>query len=203
MDEKIDSLFEPVLQILRAHPDGISEHDLLRALDGAGVDGFDKGQIFASELSLFQTHFLLFHVLYRLRDRLLEERRGALQIHFLRIVIRPYGLVGTADDLPEPSDDLRGYYLDLDNLDTTTGADVRELLDRFWRRFARYEASGGSGGCRQALAVLGLEEGVEADTIRLRYRRLVMEHHPDRGGDTERLQEINAAMARLREEMGV
>jgi curved DNA-binding protein CbpA len=38
---------------------------------------------------------------------------------------------------------------------------------------------------------------VDDATIKRRYRRLAMRHHPDRGGDGVRLREINAALATL------
>jgi len=34
------------------------------------------------------------------------------------------------------------------------------------------------------------------------YRQLAQTHHPDRGGDTRRMQEINAVMDRLRRQLG-
>ena len=200
-EDKVTALFDTVLHIVRAHSDGISEHDLLRELGGAGVAGFEKERLFETELSLFQCHFLLFHVLYRLRDRLLERAQGDLRIHFLRIILLPYGSPHNVEGLPEPADDLRAYYLDLKNLNLTSG-DVRDLLNAFWMRFSSHERGDQpSEPCLSALAVLGLDHTACFDQARQRYRRLVMEHHPDRGGDTHRLQEINAAMAVLRSEL--
>ena len=39
-----------------------------------------------------------------------------------------------------------------------------------------------------------LEGAVDYPAIKLRYRQLVSQHHPDRGGSTARLQSINKAM---------
>ena len=50
----------------------------------------------------------------------------------------------------------------------------------------------------QALALLALQEPVEPDVIRKRYRELAFEHHPDRGGSAEKLATINEAMDTLR-----
>ena len=41
--------------------------------------------------------------------------------------------------------------------------------------------------------VLGLESGATADDVRAAYRRLAREHHPDRGGDLARFQQVQAA----------
>jgi hypothetical protein len=48
------------------------------------------------------------------------------------------------------------------------------------------------------LAVLGLSPGIESDEITKVYRDLVKKHHPDRGGDLETMQRINAAMTRIK-----
>ncbi len=45
-----------------------------------------------------------------------------------------------------------------------------------------------------ALALFELEGAVDYPAIKLRYRQLVSQHHPDRGGSTARLQSINKAM---------
>ncbi len=67
---------------------------------------------------------------------------------------------------------------------------LADLVGAFWARLGRRERRA------EALAQLGLADPVDDDTVKRAYRRLAMEHHPDRGGDKERLQAINAA-ARL------
>ncbi|CAE8647646.1 unnamed protein product [Polarella glacialis] len=47
--------------------------------------------------------------------------------------------------------------------------------------------------------VLGLRPGASAGEIRLAYRRLALQHHPDKGGDTNVFQEITAAHEALLE----
>jgi DnaJ-class molecular chaperone len=46
-------------------------------------------------------------------------------------------------------------------------------------------------------AVLGLEPGATAEEIKRAYRQLAMKHHPDRGGDVKRFQDINHAYQAL------
>jgi len=70
-------LFEPIVEILEEHVQGLTEHKLLYALSDRGFLEFNP-QLLSEELSLFQTHFFLFHVLYRLRD-LLHEQGKAFQ----------------------------------------------------------------------------------------------------------------------------
>lgn len=70
----------------------------------------------------------------------------------------------------------------------TSEADVERLLQSFWTRMQ------GSEEKAAALALFELEGAVDYPAIKLRYRQLVSQHHPDRGGSTARLQSINKAM---------
>lgn len=185
-----EALLHNLLTVLRAHPQGLSEFQLLRALQRQELAPF-AGADLADPLVLFRTHFILFHGLYRLQERLAAAGE-ALEIHCVRIAVTTIGHCGGDGALGRP-DPLRPFYLDLSNLERVDAAGVEKLLDDFWRRFRGNETR------RQALAVLELEDPVQSEEIRRQYRRLAMRHHPDRGGDTERLQELNAAMAVLSE----
>lgn len=175
-------------EILALHPEGLSEYELLSQLRGDSRSGFAPGRS-EDPQDLFRTHFLLFHLLYRLRDELRREQTGDLEIHTLKIRWHTH-IDGDPQALGRP-DPLAVYYLDLDNLKATTRADIERMLGQFWARFARFDRRGA------ALAVLELPEDADADSILRQYRRLAMRHHPDRGGDAARLQAINAAMAIL------
>ncbi len=140
-----------------------------------------------SALGLFRAHFLLFHCLYRLRSVLLSKGE-TLNINCLRInLVRGSG----GEGLPAEPDPLAGFYLDASNLERMDTSDVVRMLGDFWRRFRRQDVR------TDALAELGLEPSAGADEIKRRYRKLAMQHHPDRGGDTAKLQRLNAAMAVL------
>lgn len=183
MDDFFDTLAPAVLDLLRAAPEGMSEHVLLKALQ-ARLPGALPAELL-DPLQLFRAHFLLFHVLYRLRDALRAQGRAELVIDPLGIRLLPYapGREALAAD-----DALRAYYLDPGHLQTTTGEEVAVLLARFHARL-----KGGASRAR-ALAELGLADPVSDAQIKRRYRRLAQRHHPDRGGDAQRLQAINAAL---------
>ncbi len=175
-----------ITEILRDHPQGLSEYELLRCLDGGDLPEFNAPS-FHDSADLFRLHFLLFHTLYRLREQLAGEY--ALDISPLKINLRPH-TAGPTRALAEP-DPLREYYLDLSHLQQTTDAEIDSMLGQFWQRL------GAGNERRQALQVLQLSDPVDYATIKRRYRELAMRYHPDRGGDHATLQTINLAMAVL------
>jgi curved DNA-binding protein len=46
-------------------------------------------------------------------------------------------------------------------------------------------------------SILGLQKNADQDEIKKAYRRMAAQHHPDRGGDTQKFQEIQAAYETL------
>lgn len=140
------------------------------------------------DLALFRCHFLLFHTLYRLRDRLRAQRTDDLLIGPLMIALQPWQPGEVALARPDP---LRDYYLDRTQLRDTDAAAVRALLDQFWC------ALDGQHARAEALQTLGLDLNADAATVRRRYRELAMRHHPDRGGDTAQFQAIANAWQQL------
>ncbi|WP_084166492.1 DNA-J related domain-containing protein [Stutzerimonas azotifigens] len=189
-------LLEETLELLRAHPDGISEYQLIQALKAQGSPHISQ-QPLTDKLVLFQTHFKVFNALYRLRDRLRAERAHELMINPLCILLQPYS--PTHEEALSRQDPLREYYLDLGQLEETTEEDVENLLSSYWVR------NEGGAEKREALVVFGLdrlEHPLTLPIIKHRYRQLVAEHHPDRGGSTEQLQAINQAMEILQRYYG-
>lgn len=181
-----DRLRSSIRELLEDNTDGFTEYELLKRL-GAGNDQI-MSDAFRDQLSIFRAHFLLFHILYGLRDQLWQAQQGHLSIHPLRIQLFPYCAAQAGLAVP---DSLRSYYLDLTHLEKTSAAQVQEMLNSFFVTLQR------SDGRTQALAALGLQDPVEDNVIKQTYRRLAMRHHPDRGGDTQKLQVINDAVQRL------
>ncbi len=183
-----DNFHNHVLEILQHHPLGLSEYELFNILAKSGKSDFDRSA-WQSEHALFCQHFLLFHALYRLRELLHEQQRGCLEISALRICLSEWQ--SSTQTLPTDVDPLRDFYLDITQLEKISADDVQEMLGGFWLHFHNNECR------RTALAVLGLIDPVNDNDIKQRYRRLAMQHHPDRGGDESMLQDINAAMSIL------
>ncbi|MEO5346488.1 MAG: DnaJ domain-containing protein [Magnetococcus sp. YQC-9] len=180
----VNPLSERLLAILSNHPAGLKEYDLVQQLRKTGVEPFDRC-VLSDELSLFKTHFFLFHQLYLLQGTLRQTKQGDLEIHCLGIRLKPWVEVDPA--ALEPADPLRAYYLDTTHLEETTRAQVVGMLADFWRRLNRWERQDG------ARAVLGVRADADREAIRRRYRALSLEHHPDRGGEAERFRTIAEA----------
>jgi hypothetical protein len=192
---ELDNLSYPplarlVMDALQQHPAGISEYELIQWIKQHGYHQFDNIR-FWDRLSLFQTHFILFHTLYQLKQLFATNKIGSLEISALKIVVLP-ARTKTSKDLAEP-DPLQGYYLDLKNLHDTTDRDVAKMLENLWKTMGNKDKRSA------ALAELGLEDPVEFSVIKAQHRKLVMQHHPDRGGSKEKLQAINTAMDILKQ----
>lgn len=65
--------------ILSQNPEGLSEHSLINLLQQEPHCFFDE-QALRDSHTLFQTHFLLFHCLYRLQKQWAEARFAVLEI---------------------------------------------------------------------------------------------------------------------------
>ncbi|VAW74297.1 hypothetical protein MNBD_GAMMA15-2594, partial [hydrothermal vent metagenome] len=164
-----DVFYAAVEQELGGHPDGVREYELIGALKARGFFEFLPAPP-AEPLHLFHAHFLLFHALYTLGDSLALSKQGLLEIGPLCIRRLPWFAGDTSLTTPDP---LRAFYLDWANLDDTTEDDVCHLIASFWNQLGKFEHRD------EALAELGLEDPVDDATIKLAWRRLAMEHHPD------------------------
>ncbi|HHX34717.1 MAG TPA: molecular chaperone DnaJ [Gammaproteobacteria bacterium] len=181
--------------LLRSQPEGLSEYQLINQLKQLRHPLFVSSDL-SDVLSLFRTHFLLFHALYQVRDNLRAAGQFDLQISPLKIRLQPISVQNTAHTSAlSLSDPLQAYYLNLDNLTDTDRAAVEQLL------YSSQNSLNPAQAVSKALADLGIDQPLHTlsgQDLRSRYRQLVSRHHPDRGGCTERLQRINHAMDTLR-----
>lgn len=178
-------------QILEQQPAGLSEFELIQVLRKQEIEFFVNSNL-QDPLSLFQTHFLLFHLLYQLRDQLLERQQAILEIHTLSIRLLPWR-AGTEAVCAQ--DRLREYYLDISQLESTDRQAVEELLNFSQLRLTQQDMA------QDALTALGFnlaEKTPNAREIQVRYRQQVSRHHPDRGGCTEHVKTLNNAYETLK-----
>lgn len=180
-DLLISKAFILALQVeLENNFEGIGEYDLMMNLKSQGYFSFLSQPALPHEL--FQAHFFLFHSLYVLSNSLLEQNAYQLNIHTLKIQLIPYQ---EGEKNLQVDDKLKAYYLDFSNLENTSEEDVYDLLASFWNKFNRIDKR------EDALTELGLKDPVDDIKIKETYRRLIMQHHPDRGGTNEKIQTLN------------
>jgi len=204
-----DQIIPLLEQVLKQHPAGLSEYELLNQLAtqlpffSSASNDSDGHTESSADMRLFQRHFLLQHCLYKLEQQCQSDRTGRLNISALEIRLSPYNppclpetsvqnqvTVETADEA-EATHRIREYYLDINNLHNTSQAELDEMLGKFWAALARHDLRD------EALHLLDLSDPVDDATIRQRYREKVMQHHPDRGGDSDIAQQLNAAISNL------
>lgn len=186
---QLDEFENRLTEVLRNQPDGCSEYELIQILRNEDLFTIDENELLSSDsLIMFRIHFTVYHSLYRLRDRLRQNRESELELSPVSIQLRKFK---EGDDALVEYDPLYDYYMDINNLKETGSSDVDEMLSRFWSRLDNSERR------VEALKELDLADPVRDEDIRKQYRRMAMKHHPDRGGDTSKLQRINAAFAVL------
>ncbi len=149
-------------------------------------------KVLSTPLSLFRCHFLIFNALYRLQYLSHSHQNYQLSISSLYIQLSPYDKVARQTGKTLNKHDALGlFYLDLCQLNQTKAQDVQHLLDIFWQQYFNPKQ------IQQALNILALNQdaqNIDFKTIKKQYRRLVMKHHPDRGGDANQLIAIHQAM---------
>lgn len=182
-----ENFIEIVEVYLQEHPQGFKEYDL--------IDFLNKKHIFHNKnikkspsLQIFQKHFLLFHVLYLISEKLIKHKSGSLKISPL--LIQKLDHVDAETEIGE-FDPLRDYYMDINNMKKATEETVEGLLTSFWEQFLNNDQR------KKALDTLGLCDPVDDHEIKSNYHRLANTHHPDKGGDSEKIQAINKAYAAL------
>lgn len=193
LEQQIQHLLVAVEHELRQSPDGLSELLLIKALQRPPWELIGDVR-FNDPEKLYPVHFLLFHALYRLRDQLADVGE-TLHISPLGIQLLPQDVVG-GSGLPDELDKLREFYLDLSQYRLSEGA-IHQMMDDFW--------AGRPGASPEASETLAAAERLGFDRVpdnfpevKQRFRRAVMQAHPDRGGDTKSIQSLNQAFAVLK-----
>lgn len=193
LDFQIQHLLVATEHILRQNPAGINELSLIKTLQRAPWELIGTVN-FAEPDKLYPVHFLLFHVLYRLRDQLASGGE-TLTISPLVIRLRQSDVVG-GTGLPDQADELRKFYLDLSKYELPEES-INRMMDDFWAGRSGYQPE--LPEARDAAATLGFDDiPTEFDEVKQRFRRAVMRAHPDRGGETEAIQHLNQAFTVLK-----
>lgn len=193
LEQQIQHLLVAVEHELRSAPAGMNELSLIKALQRPPWELLGE-VVFSEPEKLYPVHFLLFHVLYRLRDQL-SETGESLKISPLSIRIESQSVVG-GEGVPDSVDTLRQFYLDLSQYRLPDEA-IQQMMNDFWAGAPGQPPA--QSEAREAAEVLGFQ-AVPTDfpTVKQQFRRAVMHAHPDRGGKTETIQHLNQAFAVLK-----
>ncbi|WP_240919847.1 DNA-J related domain-containing protein [Paraglaciecola sp. 20A4] len=200
--QRLLAILEP---LLITHPKGISEYALLKYLQNdAGDDEISSHLSLTDPFSMFQSHFLLFHALYHLRQQWRASGQGDISIHTLKIQAIAYTPISNKSPVVAV-DPLAAYYLDWQNLLGTTTEDVNQLLKDFWLHFdcdenalANQHFSKTDPQLELSYAVLKLPFNSSPDEVKRQYHKLLHQFHPDKGGDTPYAQTLQIAYAYIR-----
>lgn len=190
----IEVLDAAIASVLKEHPNGISEYELIRKLSSKPYALLDA-KTFSNNLALFKTHFVLFNALYRLQHFYQTNEIASLGIIATHIELNDW----TADNvLTEADRKLFQYYSDWSNYESTSLEEVDDLIDSFWEKMGR-QGQGASPhysaeDINQAWLVLGLDKrSSDRKALKRRYHQLMHNHHPDKGGDISYTQTLSHA----------
>lgn len=189
MEEDIEILCAALSELLQSQQQW-TEHQLIEQLKQHPYQLFDE-QALRDPLSLFQTHFLIFHCLYRLQADWRMNKIAELDIHTLAIKRQPWQPAKTGVQRADP---LASYYLDLTQLTDTSKGEVEQLLNDFWQTMGQRGATQKpTMPFEQACRILQLEPPLARQSLKRQYRRLIHKHHPDKGGSLKKMQNVKAA----------
>lgn len=138
-------------------------------------------------LGLFQKHFAVMHCLYRLQPKYAALGQELI-ISPLSIQLLPVSNVeAAASALATTVGSVREFYVDWGNFTAATPDSVAQLLRDFWQRYSASDKK------LEALEILELPGDADWNEIQSQYRRLIAEHHPDKGGDRVKFVAIRQA----------
>lgn len=190
----IANLVDEVLWHLTDETEPVSEHDLLADL--AHEDAFRKLNAGSAIRKQSQQHFLMMHVLYKLRERF-KDSEFRLQMRPDAICLLDLDAPSTMDDpeveqnLAEGEEDeaLRDYYLDVTQLMVIGGSGISS--DDHKRHYDKARR-------RDLYAALEVNGKADWDEVKSAYRQKAIANHPDKGGDVEQFQRVRHAYNELK-----
>lgn len=183
---------------------GISEYEIITKFKSAPYNLFNA-DVMSNNLTLFQTHFVIFNALYRLRDLGLELNQFDIDIISSNICFMPLSpnkqndTLSTITKVQKPEEQqaiekLRSYYLDWNNFEKTTETSVNDLLDSFWNNMSsRSPVQRSQDNLTQSLTILELTDLPSEPSLKRQYKKLCNIHHPDKGGCQATFQKVHLA----------
>ena len=168
--------------------DGVTqEYPMLRHINDFHPEFFES---LGTEPSLFKKHFFLFHQLHLLNDQLLDRN--------LRLIISPLEIrlcpIAQSGQAVSETDVLKDFYLNQENLYLSDEA-VTDMQKKFWQKYLALDKKA------EAIQVLGLqnESSLDKNIVKKRFNELAQKHHPDKGGESDKFQQIQEAYQSLKQ----
>ncbi|MDP5036183.1 DNA-J related domain-containing protein [Alishewanella sp. SMS8] len=151
-------------------------------------------QVADSQLALFQVHFVLYHLLYRIAARWAANETAHIEIGLARIKILPW-----QDALPATPDTKAAYYAEWQNYWRMTPMGLTERLNQFWQFYQQRYLSPPDVKLSddEALRLLALQWPCSQVELKKAFRKQSLKHHPDRGGDQQAFVRITLAYKKL------
>lgn len=195
-------LEQAVFKILSLGP--ISEYDLIKTLQKAPYSLVNE-DAFCDELMIFRTHFILYNCLFVIRDRGLANNQFDIDILPTAITLSflssTEGKSNLISEYPE-TEKLREYYLDWSNFDETDKDDVDALINSFWQLMGHQRTFDlTTNNTKLALNVMGFDAEPDLTSLKVRFKTLSLQHHPDKGGDVVEFQAIQSAYGYLKKSL--
>ena len=179
--------FIDVIYNIISNNNPIKEYDLMKHLKNKDIEPFASMGL-RDNLELFRNHFLLFNLLYKLQNELIEKKTEVLNIHCTKIELIKYS--SSAFDIAEYSG-LQDYYLDHSNVEGISSEDVSKMIADFWKQYEIYINK------NEALKVLDLDQSSSKEEAKARFKKLSKVHHPDSGGDEHEFKKLVDAKKKL------
>jgi hypothetical protein len=147
----------------------------------------------SADLLLFQRHFVLYHLLYRIQHNLLSQQQGYLRIDLARVQYQPLS------EAPELQFDAsrREYYLSWQHFYAMSEQLLEQQLTAFWQQAIGHKSSAIEIPQVQALNLLELSSGFSLAELKKAYRIKALQMHPDRGGDQQQFILLTQAYQQL------
>ncbi len=163
-----------------------AEYQLINYIDKRRPEFFES---IGNSPSLYKKHFYLFHHLYKLDASILGDR---LKLSISATKLAVYIKDSFSSEIAE-TDALGDFYGDIKNIDLSD-IEVHEMMSQFWVKYLAIEKKA------EALSIFGFNQGdsINLQVIKRRYKQLVNQSHPDKGGDAEQFVKIKNAMKQLK-----
>ncbi|WP_273021188.1 DNA-J related domain-containing protein [Rheinheimera sp.] len=149
----------------------------------------------SDDMSRFQLHFVLYHLLYRVQQQLLDLQQGYLSVELAKVRLLSVSQAPVSD----VHDGRRQYYLNWQNFHHMTEQLLDQHLSAFWQHFAAPQSTRLMLSQAEAETLLQLPAHFNLAQLKKAYRTKALQLHPDRGGDAQQFILLRHAYQQLLE----